>query len=176
MAATPSSHMANTTARFTRCPLGDEASPPPSSDDGVAATLSNQRLAIITINMLILVLKSSTISVCLRTDFKSTFNYYAIFNAAGKVHFAPIARGKTDGESLLRLEWHKKFDSSYARKQTIFAPLKQRSEHFVEDNYPRYQRRVGKMAWQAWMISANHPARFKGHSRSFRHPPGYSFL
>src|SRR6266496_241164 len=109
-----------------------------------------------------------TSSFCSPGNFKSTFNYYAIFNAAGKVDFAPaiIARGKTDGESLLGLKWHKKFNGSYARKQTIFAPLKQRSEHFVEDNYPGYQRRAGKMAWQAWMISANRPARFKGHSRS----------
>jgi len=59
---------------------------------------------------------------------------------AGKVHFAPaiIARGKTDGESLRRLNWHKKFNGSDGRKHTIFAPLKQRSKHFVEDDYPGY--------------------------------------
>ena len=88
-------------------------------------------------------------SLCLPTNFKSTFNYYAIFDAAGKVHFAPaiIDRGKTDRESLLRLKWHKKFNDSYADKLTIFAPLKQRSEHFVEDDYPGYKRRAGKMPW-----------------------------
>lgn len=106
-----------------------------------------------------------TSSLCLPTNFKSTFNYHVIFNAAGKVHFAPaiIVRGKTDRESLLGLKWHKKFNGSYRGKQTIFAPLKQRSEHFVEDDYPGYQRRTGKMAWQAWMISMNCAPRFKIH-------------
>jgi hypothetical protein len=95
-----------------------------------------------------------------------------IFNAAGKVHFASaiIARGKTDGENLLRLKGHKKFNGPDAGKLTIFAALKQRSEHFIEDDYPGYNRRAGKMPWQAWMISANRPARFKGHSRNFRPP------
>jgi hypothetical protein len=74
-------------------------------------------------------------------------DYYAIFDATGKVHFAPaiIARGKTDRESLFRPQWHEEFNGSYARKLTIFAPLKQSPEHFVEDDYPGYKRHIAKM-------------------------------
>src|SRR5206468_3840535 len=64
-----------------------------------------------------------------------------------EVHFAPaiIARGKTDRESLLRFKRHKKLNRPYAGKLTIFAPLNQGCEHFVENHYSGYKRSIWKM-------------------------------
>src|SRR5262249_2142084 len=66
-----------------------------------------------------------TKSLCLPIQLKSTFNYCPVFDAAGKVHFAPgvIARRKTNREWLLGFEWHEKLNRSYACNLTIFAPL-----------------------------------------------------
>src|SRR5215831_12635209 len=113
-----------------------------------------------------------TTSLCLPTNFKSTFNYYAIFDAAGKVHFAlgVIAHGKTDREWLLRLERHEKLNGSYAGKLTIFVPFKQCGEHFIQDYDTRYKRCTRKVPRQAWVISADCAANVKGHWRSFPEP------
>jgi hypothetical protein len=99
---------------------------------------------------------------------KSTFNYCAVFDAAGKVYFAPgvIARRKTNREWLLGFEWHEKLNRSYARNLTIFAPLIQRCEYFVQDHHAGDERGTWKMPWQAWMISADYATNFKGHSRN----------
>jgi len=108
----------------------------------------------------------------LRTNFKSTFNYQAIVDSAAKIHFASavITQRKTDRKGLLRLQWHEKLNKPYAGKLTIFAPLDQRREYFVEDHDPGHKRCTRKMAWQAGMISANRSANFKDHSRTLRPP------
>jgi hypothetical protein len=108
-----------------------------------------------------------TKSFCLRTNFKSTFNYQAIVDSAAKIHFASavITQRKTDRKWLLGLEWHKKLNRPYAGKLPIFAPLDQRREYFVEDHDPRHQRCTREMPWQTGMISANRAANFKDHSR-----------
>jgi len=89
-----------------------------------------------------------TNSLCLPTNFKSTFNYYSVFDTAVKIDFARplIIRGKTDREWLLRFEWRKKLDAPYAGKLTFFAPLEQRCQYFVEDHHPRYKWGTGKMS------------------------------
>jgi hypothetical protein len=98
-------------------------------------------------------------------NLKSTFNYCAVFDAAGKVHFASAVttRGKTDREWLIWAEWHEKLNRSYPRNLTIFAPLIQRCEYFVQNHHAGDKRGTRKMPWQAWMISADDATNFKGH-------------
>src|SRR5438034_8644408 len=113
-----------------------------------------------------------TKSLCLPKKLKSTFNYDAISDAAGKVDFlrAVIFRGKTDGKWLLRLEWHEKLYRSYTRELTTLPPLTQCCEYFIEDHNPRYESCIWKMSRQARMVSTNRAGNFNGHSRTLRPP------
>ena len=58
---------------------------------------------------------------------KSAFSYYAVFDATAKMDFTlgVRARGKTDSERLLRLQWHEKLDRAYNGQLTITVPLGQ---------------------------------------------------
>jgi hypothetical protein len=100
---------------------------------------------------------------------KSTFNYCAVSHLAPKIDVAPAVTScrKTDREWLFGFEWKEKFNRSYVRNLTIFAPLTQRCEYFIQNHHSGYERRTWKMPWQAWMISADYATNFKGHSRSF---------
>jgi len=101
----------------------------------------------------------------LPTNLKLPFNYYAASGATAKIDFARgvVIRGKTDGERLLRLQRREKLYRSDAGNLTLFAPLKQRSGHFVEDNHSRNDRRAGKMSGQARVVGGNGAPRFKIH-------------
>jgi hypothetical protein len=103
------------------------------------------------------------------TNLKSTFNYFAFFNAATKIDFAfaVIVREKTDAERLPGPEWRDKLDGSDAGKLAIFLPLEQRCEHFVEDHDTRDQRFPWEMPRQARVISVDTANNVKGHWKSF---------
>ncbi len=95
-----------------------------------------------------------TKSLCLPINSKSTFNYCALFDAAGKVHLASAVttRRKTDREWFIGVEWHEKLNRSYPRNLTIFAPLIQRREYFVQNHHAgdarRDDQRFASSTWE----------------------------
>jgi hypothetical protein len=110
-----------------------------------------------------------TSSFCSPTDFKSTFDYYAVFGTTAKIDFSSafIIRGEAYREWLFGLQRRKKLHCSYAGELRVLTPFHQRCEHFVEDHDSWDNRRAGKMPRQSWMISADYTAHFKGHPRRF---------
>ena len=109
-----------------------------------------------------------TKSFCSPSNFKSTFDYYAVSRATAKIDLrsALISRGERNCEGLFRLEWRKEFDQSYAGELRVLTPFNQRCKDFVEDYNPGYEGHAGKMPRQTWVISADYADSFKGHPRN----------
>jgi hypothetical protein len=107
-------------------------------------------------------------SFCSPSDFKSTFDYYAVSRSTAKIDLrgALISRRERNCEGLFRLEWRKEFDQSYAGELRVLTPFNQRCKDFVEDYNPGYEGRAGKMPRQTWVISADYADSFKGHPRN----------
>src|SRR5205823_10328204 len=56
-----------------------------------------------------------------------------------------------------------KLDRPDRRKLTVFLPIPQRCQNFIEDQHAWYKRRIRKMSRQAGMIGRNRAACFEGH-------------
>jgi hypothetical protein len=96
---------------------------------------------------------------------KPAFCYYAVLGATEKIDFAlsVLIFGKMDREWLLRSQRREKLDHGYGGNATIFAPLHQSGQGFIENHYARHDRRARKMPGQTGMISANYATYFKVH-------------
>ena len=107
-----------------------------------------------------------TKSFCSPTNFKSTFDYYALFRATAKNDLASIlGRGKRNREWLFRLQWREKLCTAYPTETGVLPPFNQRCEHFIEDYNPWHQRRAWEMPRQTRMIGADQTENFKRHAR-----------
>src|SRR4030095_7712779 len=84
------------------------------------------------------------------TDFKSTFDYYAVFSATTKIDLAGtlLLRREGNGEGLFWFQRREKLHCSYAAELRVLTPFNQRCKDFVENNDSRDKGRTGKMSWQ----------------------------